>query len=102
MARNPAQSAAKDSPATDEAARLQQQIAELQADVARLLQGIADLGHAKGESMVDAVKAKADSAAAQADQKLEEARTYVQANPLQALGFAALAGLIFGLLFGRR
>lgn len=89
-------------PTPDETAHLQQQIADLQADVARLLQGIADLGQAKGDRVADAVKAHAEAAAAQADQKLDEARAFVQANPLQALGFAALAGLIFGLLFGRR
>lgn len=93
----------------DEADRVSRQMADLQADVARLLQGLADLGLAKGEAVADAVRAGADrlkagkdAAAARVDDQLAEARDYVQANPVKALGFAALAGLVFGLLLGRR
>lgn len=112
--------AAEDALAGSEAERLKGQIADLQADISRILKSLADLGtaqgaalaeglkhgadtlHAKGEAAAARVKAKGEAAAAQAEEGLEEARSYVRANPFTALGLAAGAGLIFGLLVGRR
>jgi ElaB/YqjD/DUF883 family membrane-anchored ribosome-binding protein len=104
---------AEDALERDEADRLRNQIADLQADVSRLLHSLAEMGKARGEAVAEtltgAVRAGADTlaagkdaAAAQAEAQLAEARVYVQAHPMKALGFAALAGVVLGLLIGRR
>ena len=96
-----------------EAAQLRDQIAALQADVALLLQSMAEMGKSRGEAMAhslaSAVQAGAetlaagkDAAAARAETELAEMRAYVKAYPLRAVGIAALAGTVVGLLFGRR
>ncbi len=92
---------------------LEAQLAQLRADMSRMAETLAALAQSQGAALTTTLeeeaadlrsKAEAKLAAlqAQAEPKLAEAREYVRGNPLQALGFAAGAGLIFGLLFGRR
>lgn len=92
---------------------LEAQLAQLRADLARMAESLTALAQSQGaalaahlgknaESLRDAAAAPLAALQAEAEPKLEEARAYVRANPLQALGLAAGAGLIFGLLFGRR
>ncbi|MBT9247214.1 DUF883 family protein [Gemmobacter fulvus] len=119
MARSPAEkaaetvkdaaAAAQDSLAGSEAERLHGQIADLQKDLARIVQSLADLGANQGATIADTVKAEAqriyaqgEAMAGRAEDGVEEARAYVQANPLKSLGIAAGLGLLFGLLLGRR
>ena len=95
------------------AAGLEAQLAQLRADLARMADTVTTLAQSQGAALGDRLGAEAEklrgtaeaqmaALQAQAEPKLEEARAYVRSNPLHALGMAAGAGLIFGLLFGRR
>ena len=92
---------------------LETQLAQLRADLAQMAETLTALAQSQGSAMSarlgeeahklrDTAEAQLAALQAQAEPKLAEARAYVQTNPLQALGMAAGAGLIFGLLFGRR
>lgn len=113
MARSPRKPEDPTAALEAEAAALEAQVSELRAEVARIAELLAgmvgDHGHAFAETVsaeAEKLRAKGEASAAAAkarvDQQAEEARTYVRDNPFTALGFAALAGLLFGLIFGRR
>ena len=90
-------------------ANLETQMAELRKDLARIAETLAGIGAAGGAVLTDAVKAEAEKLRAQgaaaahgAEIRMDECRAYVRSNPFTALGMAAGAGLLFGMLFGRR
>ena len=70
--------------------------------IQELVQRLAARLGEEAHKLRDTAEAQLAALQAQAEPKLAEARAYVQTKPLQALGMAAGAGLIFGLLFGRR
>jgi ElaB/YqjD/DUF883 family membrane-anchored ribosome-binding protein len=89
------------------------QLAALQAELARLQAALAELGQASGarlqEGLSDgaaALRAQAGeemaAAAQQLEQSLGRATDLARRNPAAALAVAAGAGLILGLLLGRR
>lgn len=97
----------------EEKARLEAQIAALRADLAAMAETVKSVVASRGAAFAEmagaeAVKLRAKGEAAmagmsdQAGQTVEEARAYVRDNPMTAIGIAAGAGLVFGLLFGRR
>lgn len=85
---------------------LEAQVARLRADLSTLAETLAEMAQSRGSDILGTVKAGAEARAEdlreQAAPKLAEARAFVQDKPLTALGYALGAGVIFGLLFGRR
>lgn len=71
------------------------QIAHLRADMARIAETLAALGQARAETL-------RGDAMASAAEKLTEATEFARKNPAQAMALAGGAGLLLGLLFGRR
>jgi len=79
--------------------KLAQDIAEVAAEAADLLQGASRHGLGRAQDALD----EARSALRNGGNEVAGAtRAYVQANPLQTLGIAAAAGLVIGLLLARR
>jgi ElaB/YqjD/DUF883 family membrane-anchored ribosome-binding protein len=89
------------------------QIAELRRELSGILEALAHEAGNRGTAFAGKVGAEAEylkteaeaaaaAARARAEAHAEEARASIRANPLTAIGIAAVAGLIFGLLFGRR
>lgn len=113
MARSPSKTDEITEKLEAEAATLETQVAELRTELTRIAEILTGLASDRGHAFADAVsteagklRAKGEAAAAaakaRADQQAEDARAYVRENPFTALGFAAVAGLLFGLIFGRR
>ena len=99
--------------AAAEQAEMQRQIAELRADVARLTAALGAAAEGRAESLLDHLQSRvadlggaADAAVrdkmAGMEEVLEQASDYARRKPLQALGLALGAGMVFGTLFGRR
>ena len=93
--------------------QLQEQIAILRADIARIAETLALLGQTSGETLREALTAKAEQLRAEGEAQLAEAgrsteaaladvTDYARRNPVQALAMAGGLGMVFGLLFGRR
>jgi ElaB/YqjD/DUF883 family membrane-anchored ribosome-binding protein len=89
------------------------QVADLRQELARILETLAHEAGARRTAFAEKVGAEAEhlkaegeaaaaAARARAEAQAEEARACIRANPLTAIGIAAVAGLIFGLIFGRR
>jgi ElaB/YqjD/DUF883 family membrane-anchored ribosome-binding protein len=89
------------------------QIAELRRELSGIVEALAHEASnrsatfaekmgAEAEHLKTEAEAAAAAARARLDAQAEEARACVRANPLTAIGIAAVAGLIFGLIFGRR
>ncbi len=88
-------------PSTLQASRekLVQDIAAVAAEVADLVTGASERSLERAQDALD----EARSALRDGGREVAGAtRAYVQANPLQTLGFAAAAGLVVGLLLARR
>ncbi len=86
--------------------------AEIEAQIAKLREDMASLGQmlkAAGTARLDEARSQAEAmpeeALAELQRQLnrfeEEARTRMQAQPLQTLGLAALAGFLLGLILRR-
>ena len=88
--------------AAETAAQLEDQIAQLRADLAGLASALAGLAQTRCAETLNTLGAEADKLRAEIDPKLQEARDFVQGRPFTALGYALGAGVILGLLFGRR
>ncbi len=91
-----------DTPETESSPPLEDQIAQLRADLAGLATALAGLAQTRGAETLNSLGAEADKLRAEIDPKLQEARNFVQGRPFTALGYALGAGVILGLLFGRR
>ncbi|WP_192931089.1 DUF883 family protein [Gemmobacter serpentinus] len=111
MARTP-RSSAEETAAQDNA-RLEAEIATLREELAQLARTMGDAASSNKAAFVENIEAGAERLRARgeaameglqdsAEQCMEDARLYVRDNPFTALGIAAGAGLIFGLLLGRR
>lgn len=111
MARSP-QTNAEETAAQDRA-RLEAELNALRDELAQLAATFADTAASHGSAFAETLSAETERLKARgeaalsglqdgAEQCLEDTRAYVRDNPLASLGLAALAGLIFGLLFGRR
>lgn len=94
-------------------ARLEEQIALLRADVSRIVEALGQLGHDTSETLKATLTEKADDLRAQGEAKFAqvsqnaeatfaEITGYARDKPLQSLAIAGGAGLLLGLLFGRR
>lgn len=94
-------------------AQLEEQIALLRADMARIAETLAALGQTSGETLREAMAAKAASLRADGEARLAEAghtaeatldalTGYARRKPLHAMAMAGGLGLLIGLLFGRR
>lgn len=102
-----------DAKAGDESADLAQEIAALRADLERLTASLGDLAQGRAAGLLDALHARmqglggaaetlAKDKLAGAEATLDEVADYARRKPLHALAFAAGAGMVLGLLFGRR
>lgn len=96
-----------------DSAELARQIAELRADLAALTESLGDLAQGKASGLLDQLHARmaelggtAEAAMkdklAGAEATLDHMSDYARQKPLHALAMAAGAGMVFGLLFGRR
>lgn len=94
-------------------AELARQIAELRADLAALTASLGDLAQGKAGGLPDQLQARLAELGgnveaamkgrmAGAEATLEHMSDYARQKPLHALAVAAGAGMVFGLLFGRR
>lgn len=85
---------------------LAEQIAQLRADLARIAETLAALGPSRGETLAGTLFEQAEALKAEglasAREKLDEATDFARKNPAQAMIMAGGAGLVLGLLFGRR
>ena len=95
--------------AADEQAEMLRQIAELRADVERLTATLGATAQGRATGLLDqlqdlggAAEAAVKDRVAGAEAVLEQASDYARRKPLQALGLALGAGMVFGTLFGRR
>lgn len=95
-----------------DAAGLEQQIALLRADLARISETLAALGQTSGDTLRATFAEKAETLLARGEAKIDEAGHKAQATladmsdfarrkPIEALAIAGGAGLLLGLLFGR-
>ena len=98
---------------TADAADMARQIAELRVEITRLTEGLATLSEGKASGLLDQLQARMAAIAgsaeagvkdkiAGADATLEAVTDYARQKPLHALAVAAGAGMVFGLIFGRR
>lgn len=94
-------------------AQLEEQIVQLRADMARIAETLAALAQTSGTTLKASLAQKAEALRAQGEETLSEAgktaeatladvTDYARRNPAQALAMAGGAGLLLGLLFGRR
>jgi ElaB/YqjD/DUF883 family membrane-anchored ribosome-binding protein len=94
-------------------AELARQVAELRADLARLTTLLGDVAQGKAEGFLHRMQQGAsdiggDAQAALKDGvagiegTLNDVSDYARKNPIHALAWAAGAGMLFGLIFGRR
>ena len=92
---------------------LARQINELRADLEKLTASLGDLAEGKVGGLLDALQSRlrdmggnaetlVKDKLAGAEATLDEVADYARRKPLHALGIAAAAGMLFGLLFGRR
>lgn len=99
--------------ATDQdLARLESQIAALRDDIAQIVSTLGDLGQTGAETLRTTLAAKLGGKLADAtgltdlgesaEAKLSALRDHTSCNPLQTLALAAGAGLLLGLIWGRR
>lgn len=90
-----------------------EQIAELRADLEKLTATIADLAQNRAEGLVEQLQKKVaelsanaesmvKSRVAGAEATLDEFSAHVRQKPLHMLALALGAGMVFGILFGRR
>lgn len=92
---------------TEDAARLEDQIATLRADLARIAETLVALGHGSrlGEA-AEALRAEGSARLAEAghsaEAALQDVTDYARQKPVQALAIAGGLGLLLGLLLGRR
>jgi ElaB/YqjD/DUF883 family membrane-anchored ribosome-binding protein len=111
MAVKPA-AGAKSEEGGDEA-DLARQINELRADLERLTASLGDLAQGKAAGLLDALQSRMHAISGNAEAmvkdkvagveaKLDGVTDYARRKPLQALAMAAGAGMLFGMLFGRR
>lgn len=88
-----------------ERAEIEAQIAKLREDMTELAQMLKSAGSARWEEARGQAEAMPEEALAELQRQLhrleDEARTRVQAQPLQSLGLAALAGFLLGLFLRR-
>lgn len=86
-------------------AEIEAQIARLREDMAALAQMLKAAGSARWDEARGQAEAMPEEALAELQRQLnrfeEEARHRVQAQPLQSLGLAALAGFLLGLILRR-
>lgn len=94
-------------------AKLEEQIALLRADMARIAETLSALGQTSGDTLRETIAAKAEAFRAQGEAKLAEAgqsaeatldslTDYARRKPLHAMAMAGGLGLLLGLVFGRR
>ncbi|OWJ80755.1 MULTISPECIES: DUF883 family protein [Haematobacter] len=94
-------------------AELSSQLDSLKADMVAITETLAQLGRAKGQQVADAARSEAQALRERGEQKVADMqdRAYqlsdqtsqmVRENPATALGVAAGAGFLFGLLLSRR
>ena len=94
-------------------ALLEEQIAELRADMARVAATLAALGQTSGATLratladhVDSLREEGEARLAEVSQSAEatlaDLTDYARRNPTQALAMAGGLGLLLGLFFGRR
>lgn len=94
-------------------ARLEAQIAQLREDMARVIETLGELGRDGRESLKAKASEKAEDlrdqgaaefakASESAEAAFAEVTGYARDKPMQSLAIAAGAGLLLGLLFGRR
>ena len=94
-------------------AELARQIRELRADLEKLAAALGDLSEGRAAGLLDALQSRlrdmggnaetlVKDKLAGAEATLDEVADYARRKPLHALGIAAAAGMLFGLLFGRR
>ena len=94
-------------------AEIARQIAELRADLEALTTSLGDLAQGKASSLLEKLQSRvaemggsAEAAMkvklAGAEATLDEVTDYVRRKPLHALAIAAVAGMVLGLLYGRK
>ena len=79
--------------------KLAQDIAAVAAEAAELLRGASQRGLGRAQ---DALEQARNALADGGEELVGATRASVQAHPLKALGIAAVAGLVIGLLLSRR
>lgn len=99
---SPTDSTADSPGATD----LQAHLAALRAEVAALAKAVAETAEARARDTLKGLAVAGAEPIGEASEEMrrtmDKARAYANEKPLQALGMAAGAGLILGLLIGRR
>lgn len=85
-----------------EAARLQEQIAALQAEIGKLTENLRAKGYAKGADIAESLKESAQSLRSHGEDGLGEVSRCIREKPVQSLGIAVVAGIVLGLIMGRR
>ena len=98
---------APESPAESPAAAdLQAHLAALRAEVAALARLVAETAEARARDTLKGLAVAGAEPIGEAKEEvlkaMDKARVYANEKPLHALGMAAGAGLILGLLIGRR
>ena len=94
-------------------AELARQIAALRADLEALTTSLGDLAQGKASNLLDQLQSRmaelggsAEAAMkvrlAGAEATFDEVTDYARRKPLHALAMAAVAGMVLGLLFGRK
>ena len=94
-------------------AQLEEQIAQLRADMSRIAETLAALGQTSGatlratlaeqaEALRNDGQARLAEAGRSAEATLADVTDYARRNPGQALTLAGGLGLLLGLMFGRR
>jgi ElaB/YqjD/DUF883 family membrane-anchored ribosome-binding protein len=93
--------------------QLEDQIAALRADIARIVETLGNLGQNGAETLRASLTEKAETlrstgearladVSQSAETALGEATDYARRKPLQTLAMAGGVGLLLGLLLGRR
>ena len=87
-------------------ADLQAHLNALRAEIAALAKQVAENAEAKARSTLKGLAVAGAEPLGEASEEVQKAmnsaRSYAEQKPLQALGIAAGAGLVLGLLIGRR
>jgi ElaB/YqjD/DUF883 family membrane-anchored ribosome-binding protein len=113
MAQRPTGASARPESEAADTAQLAKDIAALRADLEQITALLTKVANARSESILEGLQHGAADLGANAEALLKEKTASVEAalddvtdyarrKPLHAMAWAAGAGMLFGLLFGRR
>lgn len=87
---------------SEDVKKLSDDVGELKAGFSKIADTLADLVRQRGQEAAARVERVAEDAWSETKEKIEGVKQKIHEEPVVAVGIAFGAGLLIGLLFGRR